>query len=60
MTNQIAMRNLLEFYQTYGLSIKVAYALPFTLKGVIHAHELIEEKRNAGKIILSVDVNEEE
>ncbi|MGX6962323.1 NADP-dependent oxidoreductase [Vagococcus xieshaowenii] len=53
MTNSIAMPALFSFYQQYGLTIKNGYVLPFTLEGAKEAHQMIEENRQPGKIILS-------
>ncbi|MGX7030401.1 NADP-dependent oxidoreductase [Vagococcus zengguangii] len=53
MTNAIAMPALFNFYRKHGLTIKTGYVLPFTLDGVKEAHQMIEENRQPGKIILS-------
>ena len=53
MTNELAMPALFDFYEKHGLVIKIGYILPFTLEGVKEAHHIIDEERQAGKIILS-------
>lgn len=58
MTTDIAMNALLHFYETFGLSLTIAYHLPLTLEGVKEAHELIASSRKSGKILLSRDDSE--
>ncbi|WP_430612508.1 NADP-dependent oxidoreductase [Enterococcus sp. DIV0876] len=58
MNDNAALSYLIDFYKKYGLNINIAYKLPFTVDGVKKAHQLIKEKRNSGKIILSRDTTE--
>lgn len=55
MTDKKAMADLTNFYNQYGLELKIGHILPFSLDGIKEAHQLIETKKNNGKVILKMN-----
>lgn len=55
MTDKKAMADLTIFYNQDGFELKIGHVLPFSLDGIKEAHQLIETKKNNGKVILKMD-----
>lgn len=47
-----ALPYLVEMAKTFGLSVRAAAVLPFSLEGVMEGHQLLESRHEPGKIVL--------
>lgn len=52
MKDKEALSYLADLYRAHKLQLKTAEVLTFDLRGVIGAHQLIDKKQVAGKLIL--------
>ncbi|MDT2864372.1 NADP-dependent oxidoreductase [Vagococcus carniphilus] len=52
MTNQAAIPQLMAHYEKKPIQVKIGHHLPLSLEGIKEAHQLFEDKKGTGKIIL--------